>query len=294
MTSSNLFDDSEERIFTIMKICELRDEERQENQLPHLHDFYSIIWIQDGQAVHATDFVEYVLEQDSILFVPPGLKHRLVLDQMAGGYSILFNEEFVRYNRKNYTPLKEYDLFNNPEFKSIVKIEESLDKEKLSNLINLMLEEFQRTDEYSQDVVLNLLHLFLLKSIRLFENQYHPLDTNEEDTDNFSIIRFKKLIEDNYRTEKSVSSYADMLSMNPTCLNEIAKKTTGITAGEMIRNRVIEEAKQKLFGTDLNGKEIAYSLGFDDPSYFSRFFKKYTGFTIKDFRDISRKKYHKI
>lgn len=291
MTSINLFDEHEEQIFTIMKICDFEDEQRMENQLPHLHDFYSIFWIQSGQAVHATDFVEYVIEKDTVLFVPPGLKHRMVLDQMAGGYTILFNEEFVRYNQKNYTPLKEYELFNNPEFKSMVRVE-GVDKEKLTQVVNLMIEEIQHPDDYSRDVVLNLLHLFLLKSIRLFEVQYHPLDKEQENTDNFSIIRFKELIEENYKNEKSVSAYAGMLNINPGCLNEVAKKSTGITAGEMIRNRIIEEAKQNLFATDLSGKEIAYLLGFDDPSYFSRFFKKYTGFTLKAFRDASRKKYH--
>ena len=62
--------------------------------------------------------------------------------------------------------------------------------------------------------------------------------------------------------------------------------------GEMIRNKVIEEAKRMLYASDLSGKEIAFELGFDDPAYFSRFFKKYTGQTLKHFRDLSRKKYH--
>ena len=292
MRKINLFnEEKEERIFTIMNICDFGDEDRKENQLPHLHDFYSIFWIQHGQAVHATDFVEYVIEKDTILFVPPGLKHRLVLDQMAGGYSILFNEEFIRYNRKNYTPLREYQLFNNPDFKSMIKVEEEI-KGKFTTIVEQMVAEVQRSDDYSNDVILNLLHWFLFESIRMFESQYDPMEFSENDTNVNSIIRFKELIEENYIQEKSVSAYADMLKMNPTCLNEVAKKSTGITAGEMIRNRIIEETKQKLFGTDLSGKEIAYSLGFDDPSYFSRFFKKYTGFTLKAFRDISREKYH--
>ena len=292
MRKFDLFkDENESRIFTIMKICDFEDSERNENQLPHLHHFYSIFWVLEGQAVHATDFVEYVIEEDTILFVPPGLKHRMVLDQAAGGYSILFNEEFIRYNRKNYTPLKEYELFSNPEFKSMIHVEGGA-KNKLNNIVELMFDELDRPDQYSQDVVLNLLHLFLTESLRIFETQYQAVKQAGENGDILSVIRFKELIEENYTREKSVSAYADMLNMNPTCLNEIAKKSTGITAGEMIRNRVIEETKQKLFATDMSGKEIAYTLGFDDPSYFSRFFKKYTGHTLKAFRDISRKKYH--
>ncbi|WP_299578463.1 helix-turn-helix domain-containing protein [uncultured Sunxiuqinia sp.] len=289
MNRTNLFtDEHEERIFRILPICDLKEEERRQNQLPHLHNFYSIFWIQSGQAVHATDFVEYVIEKDTLLFVPPGLKHRMVLDQIATGYSILFNEEFLRYNRKEYTPIKEYDLFNNPEFKTLIKVEGDT-KVQLNLLVKAMMDEVQQPDKHSQDVVLNLLHLFLLHSIRIFETQYQPI--SEEESDSLTIIRFKKLIEENYTREKSVSAYADMLQLSPTCLSEVAKKSSGITAGEMIRNRIIDEAKQKLFATDMSGKEIAYTLGFEDPSYFSRFFKKYTGLTIKDFRDRSRKKY---
>ncbi|HKJ42995.1 MAG TPA: helix-turn-helix domain-containing protein [Sunxiuqinia sp.] len=292
MKNFDLFKDiKDDRIFTLTKICDLKDEDRKHNELPHLHHFYSIFWILDGQAVHATDFVEYVLEKDTLLFVPPGLKHRLVLDQLAGGYTILFNEEFIRFNRGDHTSLKEYKLFNNPEFKSMIKVEGD-EKNKFMNLLNLMDAEIQKQDAYSQEMVLNLLQLFLLESQRVFDSQYQPIEYKENDTNINSIIRFKELIEKNYVKEKSVSAYAEMLNMNPTCLNEVTKKSAGITAGEMIRNRIIDEAKQKLFSTDLSGKEIAYSLGFEDPSYFSRFFKKYTGQTIKDFRDLSRKKYH--
>ena len=83
-----------------------------------------------------------------------------------------------------------------------------------------------------------------------------------------------------------------MLNINPSCLNELTKRTTGITAGELIRNRVIDETKVLLYSSSKSGKEIAFKLGFDDPAYFSRFFRKYTGQTLKEFREHSRKKYH--
>ena len=291
MKKLNLFREDEETIFTITKICELGDEERIENELPHLHDFYSILWIDSGEAVHATEFVEYVLQEGSILFVPPGLKHRLMLGGMAGGYSILFNEDFIRFNRKTHTPLKEYRLFNNPEFKSLIRVEEQA-RTKMAGIVEQMHTEVQRPDNYSPGIVSNLLELFLMESLRIFDRQYQAELNGEEENPVATVIRFKELIEANYQREKSVSNYADMLGMNPSCLNEISKKATGLTAGEMIRNRIIDEAKQKLFATDLSGKEIAYELGFDDPAYFSRFFKKYTGLTLKAFRNNSRKKYH--
>jgi AraC-like DNA-binding protein len=286
-----LFEEGNEKIFTIRKICDFDDEEIEYNLMPHLHDFYSIFWIESGEAVHATEFVEYSLKADTILFVPPGLKHRMYIDKSVGGTYMLFNEDFIQYNRKNHVPLKEYRLFNNSDFRSLIMVSPGK-REKLKNITGLIFDEIQNSDEYSPDIVLNLLHLFLLESRRIFDQQNQIEKEIPEATPDTTIIKFKQLIEENFTREKNVSPYAEMLNMNPSCLNELTKRTTGITAGELIRNRVIDETKKLLYSSKMSGKEIAYELGFDDPAYFSRFFKKYTGATLKEFRDISRKKYH--
>ena len=291
MRNSRLFSDENEKIFTIRKICDFDDDEIEHNLMPHLHDFYSIFWIESGEAIHATEFVEYSLTADTILFVPPGLKHRMYIDKSVGGTYMLFNEEFIQFNRLNIQPLKNYRLFNNPEFKSLITVSPD-QKEKLENITKLIFNELKNRDEYSQEIVLNLLHLFLLESRRIFDLQNQAPKEEADTTPDNTIIKFKQLIEENFAREKNVSPYAEMLNMNPSCLNELSKRVTGITAGELIRNRVIEETKKLLYSSRMSGKEIAYELGFDDPAYFSRFFKKYTGTTLKEFRDNSRKKYH--
>lgn len=291
MKSHPVIDEGNEKIFTIRKISDFDEDEIEHNLMPHLHDFYSIFWIDSGEAIHATEFVEYSLKADTVLFVPPGLKHRMYIDQSVGGIYMLFNEEFIQYNQKNHVPLKEYRLFNNPDFKSLITIFPEK-REKLKSIAGFILDEFQNSDDYSQEIILNLLHLFLLESRRIFDQQYEAPKEVTDSTPDTTIIKFKQLIEKNYQTQKNVSSYAEMLNMNPSCLNEVAKKTTGITAGELIRNRVIEETKKLLYSSSLSGKEIAFQLGFDDPAYFSRFFRKYTGTTLKEFREHSRKKYH--
>ena len=291
MKNLKLFSEESEKIFTIRKICDFDDEEIEHNLMPHLHDFYSIFWIESGEAIHATEFVEYSLKADTILFVPPGLKHRMYIDKSVGGTYLLFNEDFIRYNRKNHVPLKEYRLFNNPDFKSLITVNAE-QRDKLNNITALIFSELRNSDNYSQDIVLNLLHLFLLESRRIFDQQAQVVKEEPDTTPDTTIIQFKQLIEENFTKEKNVSPYAEMLNMNPSCLNELTKRTTGITAGELIRNRVIDETKKLLYSSSNSGKEIAFQLGFDDPAYFSRFFRKYTGSTLKEFREHSRKKYH--
>lgn len=291
MKKAGLFEEENGKIFTMGRICEFDEADREHNLMPHLHDFYSIFWIESGEAIHATDFVEYSLKADTILFVPPGLKHRMYIDQSVRGSFILFNEAFIQFNRVNAQPLSNYRLFNNPEFKSLIFIEPGT-KEKFGSIVNMIFSEFKSQDGYSPDIILNLLHLFLLESRRIFDQQNQVPKEDPEDTPDNTIIRFKQLIEENFIREKNVSPYAEMLNINPSCLNELTKRITGITAGELIRNRVIDETKKLLYSSNLSGKEIAYELGFEDPAYFSRFFKKYTGSTLKEFRDNSRKKYH--
>ncbi|MFA5327411.1 MAG: helix-turn-helix domain-containing protein [Prolixibacteraceae bacterium] len=291
MKNSRLFEEGNEKIFTIRKIADFDDTEIEDNLMPHLHDFYSIFWIGSGEAIHATEFVEYSLTADTILFVPPGLKHRMYLDKSVTGIYMLFNEDFIRYNRKNHVPLKEYRLFNNPDFKSLITVVPEV-RAKLRNITGLILDEIQTSDDYSPDIVLNLLHFFLLESRRIFDQQYLEPQKEPDSAPDTTIIKFKQLIEENYISEKNVSTYAEKLNINASCLNELTKRTTGITAGELIRNRVIDETKKLLYSSSLSGKEIAFQLGFDDPAYFSRFFRKYTGLTLKEFREHSRKKYH--
>lgn len=286
-----LFGEGSNKYFTIGRICELNEAEVENNDLPHLHDFYSIFWIESGEAIHATDFVEYSLTANTILFVPPGLKHRMHIDRSVTGLYMLFNEDFIQYNRQNHVPLKDYRLFNNPEFKSLITVAEE-SAQKLRDIAGMIDREYSSPDNYSSDIVLNLLHLFLLESRRIFDWQNQVPKESQEETPDTTIIRFKQLIEENFASEKNVSPYAEMLNINPSCLNELTKRLTGITAGELIRNRVIDETKKLLYSSNLSGKEIAYQLGFEDPAYFSRFFKKYTGTTLKEFRDFSRKKYH--
>ena len=274
--------------FRLMTICDYKTENQQENF--HLHDYYSVFWIKSGELVHATDFVEYTLAGNSILFVPPGIRHRMIMDKYCDGITFIFNEEFIRMNYDSNIPIREYDIFFNHTFKSLITLTDE-DVPTFEMIVERLMKEYNRHDKFSRSIVLNLLNLFFLEASRIYEEQNPREEVEPDDAPNSSIIEFKSLIEKHYREEKGVAFYADKLNMQPSCLNNVTRRTAGITAGEMIRNRIITEVKRLLFSTDLSIKEIGIEMGFDDPSYFSRFFKKYTGASLSDFRDRSRKKY---
>ena len=131
-----------------------------------------------------------------------------------------------------------------------------------------------------------LLQLFLTverdnpKTIKKGPSAYHSL-----------ILRnFRRLIEDHFKTVKLPKDYAGMLYITPNHLNALCKDHMGISAGEVIRNRIILEAKRLLINFDLSVGDIAQELNFPDNSYFVKFFKKYTHTTPEAFRNKNYRK----
>jgi AraC family transcriptional activator of pobA len=99
-----------------------------------------------------------------------------------------------------------------------------------------------------------------------------------------TVEALRKLVEEHFHTERQLSFYADKLAMTIDRLNDHVRRATGVTAGHLIRQRVLTEAKRQLVFTSQPIHEIAYDLAFSDPSHFARFFRKQTGTTPHEFR----------
>lgn len=98
----------------------------------------------------------------------------------------------------------------------------------------------------------------------------------------------RALVDENFRLERTVGFYAGKLAMTPDRLNDYVKRAIGVTAGHLIRQRVLTEAKRQLVFTSQTIAEVAYGLAFSDPSHFTRFFRKQTGMTPQTFREGRR------
>ena len=99
-----------------------------------------------------------------------------------------------------------------------------------------------------------------------------------------TVEALRQLVETHFRTERLLNFYAAKLAMTADRLNDHVKRATGVTAGHLIRQRVLTEAKRQLVFTSQPIHEIAYDLAFSDPSHFARFFRKQTGTTPHEFR----------
>ena len=95
-----------------------------------------------------------------------------------------------------------------------------------------------------------------------------------------------RIVVENYKSERNISFYADKMHLSPQHLSTTIKKTTGRTLTDIISAFVIKDAQAKLKSTELTIQEIAYSLNFPDISFFGKYFKRYTGMSPKQYRNM--------
>jgi AraC-like DNA-binding protein len=162
----------------------------------------------------------------------------------------------------------------------------TLDKEEehtLITLIAVLKDEFDTIDHNQEEMLRILLKRFIIRCTRLARIQLvkQPLPENQLD-----IIRmYNVLVEEHFKKFKQVADYADMMHRSPKTITNVFALQSNIRPLQIIHDRVVLEAKRLLLYTDKSSKEIAIELGFDDPSQFSRFFKKHVGLTTQGFKE---------
>lgn len=102
------------------------------------------------------------------------------------------------------------------------------------------------------------------------------------------VVQFQLFVNQYFLEKRQVSDYADMLHVHPNYLNDLVKEVTGFSASYFIQQQLVQEAKSRLLQTNDTIILIADRLNFSDDSYFSRFFKKQTGYTPLQFRKIHK------
>lgn len=241
----------------------------------HKHDFFMLLMIEKGSGVHTIDFENYNVTDYCVFFLAPGQAHEWVLSAQTTGYQILFSADFLP--RHHYE-----DPFFAPKSVPFLQIDQTC-YNQLSVEIQQMERELQEDLDYGKEILENRLRIVLAWLRRWYIKTYaSPLVKRSR-----LLEQFLDLLERDYKDNHDVGYYAESLHVTPNYLNTICKRVTGKTAGEQVRDRIILEIKRMLVLTDTGIKAIAFDLGFNDVSYFGRFFKKFTGQTPVAFRKKS-------
>ena len=247
----------------------------------HRHDFFFILALEKGKGSHEIDFTNFEVTGQSIFFMRPGQVHYLKLKAGSTGYLIGFQKDFNNANLiASGQVLREASKENYY----------GLDRSSFRKLYGLLTDIFQ---EYTVkrhrywDVIKALLGIFFIELIRSKANEGNNSD-NRNLYANERLDIFLELMEGHISTHKKVSEYAEMLNLSVYQLNAITKRTLGKTGSDIIDEYIILESKRYLLATSSQVNQIAYQLGYEDVSYFIRFFKKHTGQTPDTFRNNLR------
>lgn len=245
--------------------------------LTHRKPHYFLIFMLEGLTHHGVDLQQFDIKNNELLFILPHQIHRLPATKQGTDYFKLGFDE----NCLSLLP-KQYPFLINPFNNQKIQFTPSA-ATRLKSIFEILRELLSAMDT---DPELILAHLnSLLTEINA---TYFLTDKSPADDKLSKYIRFKLFVENNLTDHTTVNDIAEKLAVNTNSLYNIVKHYSGLSPKEFITNRLILEAKRRLYYSESSIKELAYDLGFNDPEYFSRLFKKVTGKTITMFvQDLS-------
>lgn len=250
---------------------------------PHRHDSYLMVFFTNGSGIHEIDFDRFEIKKGSLFVLQPGQMHHWSLSDDIEGFVIIFSQELYNlyFGQKKINDYNFYhSIHNRPEM-----VFEATETPKILPYFNLLIEENSEHNNFQLDKMLNLLDCIHIEIARKYSETY----SHQTHSYNIKINTFEKLLEQHFKENKSPSFYADKLNITLKHLNRICNEILQKTATEVITDRVILEIKRMLTDKQLAVSEVASAVGYDDYSYFSRMFKKQTGFSPTAFRDLKSK-----
>ncbi len=248
---------------------------------PHRNKYQAIIWIKKGSGTHLIDDQLFEIEPHTFMLVSKGQVHAFNPGKETLGWAVRFADSFL--NSAAYHSTCKYSLFSNITVNSVLRVEDK-DRSMFEALMAQLQNEHEKENEYGKDTILQrLVEVLIIKLEQLKRRQF----TQQFNVDHAAYLIFQQFnfeLENHFNAVHDVSSYAERLNISSRKLSEILKLFVGKPASRVIQERLIVEAKRYLRYTGKSVKEIGFELGFSDPSYFSKVFKKVDGKAPRTFR----------
>jgi len=251
---------------------------------PAFDPYIKIVYAPKGVRLRI-DFNEYYCQDPTLFFISPN-QYLHFMELADQGYFIYYNRDFYCIQIHDKEVACDGLLFNNiydmP--KTILNPKED---EIIVSVLQHMLEEFEIKASTQEEMLRIYLKQIIIRATRLWKKQHLGELAHESHNEIEFFREFSRLVEIHYRANHLVSDYADLIGVSPKTLTHKFKKFDLPSPNEVIKDRILLEAKRMLIHTSLSAKEIAYDLGYADPSYFNRLFSKKIG----DSPNVFRKKY---
>ena len=246
----------------------------------HRHSFYHLVLFTAGGGTHSIDFENFEVKPGQIYFMIPGQVHSWAFEGFTDGYIINFSASFIQSFLLHHGYLESFSFFSGNLADAVINLPDQAYK-AIKPLFEAILAEAATPALSAGDMV----RLLMLQIFILVNRVGVASVLNGNALYNQTLIKsFKNLIEHHYTDVRLPKDYAAMLYITPNHLNAVCKDMMGISAGELIRNRILLEAKRMLINQKLSISEISLKLNFSDNSYFTKFFKKLENITPEEFR----------
>ncbi len=251
---------------------------------PHVHSFYEILWFQEGRGRHMVDFVDCEVAPNTIFFLSPGQIHHFDVKEGYKGVAIKMCTDFMKDEKEYESLFVKYDLFYPFGATSCYTVDNQ-SAAMLRQLAAAMEDESLHASEFGNvDILKSLLRVFLVKVLRCGSRE---TDTRIDylKPSHALFLQFRRLVENEYKSLHTVQNYADRLNVAVRTLNKCVNDYARMSPLAFLNGRIVLEARRMVRYSNMMFKEIAAELGFDEPSYFVKFFKRHTGYLPSEFRE---------
>jgi len=247
----------------------------------HSTDFYEIIFFSNGNGFLELDNQKIKVENNTIIFISPFQNRKWFVDKSKiNCHFLFFKDDFLSnfFSDKLFSFKLQY--FYNKTKPLSITIQESQLHKYLEVFEDIFLELKEFTSD-SEHIIRSLLYFTLIKLNRIY-SETHQLSAETEN--NTTSFMFKQLLQTEVRNNRSIIYYSQKLGVSRITLNKCIKKQFGLTSSEMIDEFLLFEIKSLLLYTKLNINEITDLVHFAESNHLSRFFKRHTNITPKEYR----------
>lgn len=252
--------------------------------VPTRSNFFTILWIEDGEGTLGADLNHHVISGPSIWFLNPYQTFFLSPLRTIRGVSLQFHANFFCVETHHQEIGCNGVLFNNPYRDPQLPLDKNHEME-FRSLFGELAQEIGKAELASSEMLVSLMKILMIKATRLklsdIRESIPPSGPRKPEI----LSRLVEMIEEQYTVSHRPVCYARQLAMTPKALGKLVKKHLGVTISEMIQGRILNHAKWQLLHTLRPVKEIAAEVGYGDEFYFSRFFKRRTGLSPSGFRE---------
>ena len=255
---------------------------------PSLRDFHVVFWFKKGSGRYFIDFKEYTIEPGSLILVSKDHLHYFEpFQESCALQSIVFSPAFLYRNDSDLKHLFTFDAGCHYAGLQVLKVRPA-DVSFLEEISRQMLEVYRHWEGPEQnEAFYHLLCLFLIKAGQLQQ----PQEENPQLAGEHSklLLAFNALLEQHFREQARVDFYVEQLGVTAKLLARVVKEQYKVTTKTVIDERRVLEMKRELRGTTKAVKEIAYDMGFDEPTNMVKYFKKQAGETPNGFRSAGQR-----